>query len=174
MIGIRVILATGVGALVAVPALGQDRAARTGAAPQVVQSTEKRFKDRVAEIVAAKDEMRGQAWSEIDRERLADHFRLSRGRPEAEEDAVEPSGLLPASLAEAVMMRGASYRGVQFGIDGGPPRQGPAEQAHARVAQIAERGMARAATCAGRMPALACSADGDSDSGLRLALAYRF
>jgi hypothetical protein len=132
-----------------------------------------RFQEGVAAIIAGKPVGTGPTWSDIDRDRLADHFRLPDDRLEGRQS----SGPMVWSVTGRTMVgRSTLQRGVSLVVDGGAPSLAPSsEMMQERSGRVVEYELNAAGACAGLMPTVACSSsiNGD-DSMVRLALAYNF
>ncbi len=124
------------------------------------------FRDGISAIIAKPTERR--AWSDIDRSRVVEQFRLPDGTQAPQTTDA------PVSTLIDMVRRQDSRRGLSFGIDGGSANIGPPVDAAARSAEVVAYQLAEASSCNGLMPGMSCDSIGGDDKGLRLALAYNF
>lgn len=173
-------LASCAGLLLIVPAQAKDAPAKPLAnKPDSAEDDatkpqpNQRFREGVAAIVAGKPVGTGPASSDIDRDRIADHFRLPDGRLESRQS----SGPMVWSVTSRAMVdRATLQRGVSLVVDGGAASLAPSsEMMQERSGRVVEYELNAAGACAGLMPTVACTStvNGD-DSMVRLALAYNF
>jgi hypothetical protein len=127
-----------------------------------------RFKDRVAAIIADSSTVQGRAWSDVDRDRVVDQFRL----PDPGQWQQVPKPAM-RSLASRVI-RDETTRGMTFGLDGGTANLGPPVDPAARAAEVVAYRLSEASTCNGLMPGVDCNTIGGDDVSVRLALAFNF
>ena len=139
------------------------------AAPKAPQSNLQKgglsFRDGIAAIIGKPMEKR--AWSDIDRSRVVDQFRLPEGTQQPAMDA-------PVSSLVGMVLRQDRKRGLSFGLDGGSPNLGPPVDPAARPAEVVAYQLSGASACVGLMPGVSCDTIGGDDTSVRLALAYNF
>ena len=158
------------------------------------------FRDGVAAIIAEPSVGGPRIWSDIDRNRLPDGFRLSTG-PHAAQPKTGPLVMTPAAMVlvrgttpaaaprpiarslvdtfttgVTISADGSQHRTLTLGLDSGPPA-GPVDDEMSYTARTTVHDMSPAGACMGRMPAFACGADDSgstNDSMVAVALAYNF
>jgi hypothetical protein len=126
------------------------------------------FKGGIAAIIANRATLPVYVWSDIDRSRLVDQFRL----PDGKQRTAAPTEPLTSVIVDKVRRREA--RGMSFGLDGGSANLGPPVDAAARPAEVVAYHLSEASTCNGLMPNVDCNTIGGDDYTVRLALALNF